>query len=75
VFDEVRGPELIVVFKDRSRVDDETQFGPSFGPMVGPDQVRDPVGEPSFTDLRVQRDQRRWGGLGGGKAETCGDEE
>jgi hypothetical protein len=74
VLDEVRGPELVVVFKDRSRVDDQTQFGPSFGSMVWPDQVRDPVGEPSFPDLWVEWDQRRGRSLAGDKAETCGDE-
>ena len=75
VLDEVRRPELVVVFEDRAGVDDEAQFGPSFGPLVGPDEVRQPVGEPSFADLGVERDQRRGGRLGGDKAETCGDEE
>jgi len=59
VLDEVGGAALVVVFEDRSRVDDQAQFGPSFGPMVGPDQVRDPIGEPSFPDLGVERDLRR----------------
>ena len=59
VFDEMRRAELVIVFEDRPRVDDQPQLGTALRAPIGPDVVRQPVWEPAFADLAYERDRRR----------------
>ncbi len=67
VLDEVRQPPLIVVFENRSRVDDEPELGAALRLLILADVVAQAVGERADGDPRVDgngRGQRRVLGTG-----------
>ena len=56
VLDEMRQPPLIVVLEHRPGVDDQPQLGAPARLPVRPHEILQPVGEPAFADLRIDRD-------------------
>ena len=62
VLDDVRQPELIVLFEHRARVDHEAELGPLRGARVATDVVAQPVLQPPDGDAGVHRHP-----LGGGR--------
>ena len=83
VLDEMRQAPLVVVLEHRPGVDDQSQLGAPARLPVRPHEILQPVGEPAFADLRIDRDDlgervgRRRGGrpLGHGRSGREDDDD